>query len=121
MVDTVEKDQFGYHTFTCPGCGLLKYGDKEGHIALCTKLPSPVSTDAIAFARAQKAAIDAAVADAIAKMEAQFKAHTNPSGDAQVEAAIQRLVEDGLSRQLAAAIVAEKGPAYLLGDKPETT
>lgn len=107
-------DEFGYHHFTCPMCNKEKYGDKHKHIELCSRIPVPVSMDAVAFANAQKSLIDAAVAQSIAKMELEFKSRSNPSNDPEIEAAIQKLVEDGLSRFLAAAIVSEKGPDYII-------
>jgi hypothetical protein len=113
-VGTQGPDAFGYHIFTCPSCGQAKYGIKDAHIALCSRIATPVSMDAIAFAQAQKSLIDKAVADAIASMEAKFKLSSNPTGDAKIDAAIQILVDDGLSRSLAAAIVSEKGADYVI-------
>jgi hypothetical protein len=111
---TDPPDEFGYHSFTCPSCGNQKYGLRDAHVALCSRIAMPVSTDAIAWAQAQKALVDKAVADAIARMEASWKASSNPSGDPHVETAIQKLVDDGLSRSLAAAIVSEKGADYIV-------
>jgi hypothetical protein len=113
MTETTA-DEFGYHSFTCPSCNVTKYGKRDEHISLCSRIAGPVSMDAIAFAKAQKDLIDKAVAEAVARMEVQFKASTNPTGDVKIDAAIQKLVDDGLSRSLASAIVSEKGADFVI-------